>query len=95
MASVYKVVSSQFLCQRSSVKLTSASSWRGPWYSTAAEPASSPQKEYKFVVAGAGSGGMAMANALTRKFGKGKVAVVEPSEVNQLNTCMRFMQSQY
>ncbi|XP_071825889.1 sulfide:quinone oxidoreductase, mitochondrial-like [Apostichopus japonicus] len=82
MASVYKVVSSQFLCQRSSVKLTSASPWRGSWYSTAAEPASSPQKEYKFVVAGAGSGGMAMANALTRKFGKGKVAVVEPSELH-------------
>ncbi|XP_038078811.1 sulfide:quinone oxidoreductase, mitochondrial-like [Patiria miniata] len=35
---------------------------------------------YKFVVVGGGSGGLAMASSLSRKHGKGQVAVIEPSE---------------
>ena len=39
------------------------------------------QHSYQFVVAGGGSGGLAVASTLTNKFGAGRVAVVEPSDV--------------
>jgi len=37
---------------------------------------------YRFVVAGGGAGGLAIASSLTRKYGDGNVAVIEPSEVS-------------
>ncbi|XP_038076099.1 sulfide:quinone oxidoreductase, mitochondrial-like [Patiria miniata] len=37
---------------------------------------------YKFVVVGGGAGGLAMASSLSRKHGKGQVAVIEPSDVH-------------
>ena len=40
-------------------------------------------KAYKFVVVGGGTGGLAVSNTLGRRFGAGKVAVIEPSEVRE------------
>lgn len=45
-------------------------------------PVQEADKAYKFVVVGAGTGGLAVSSALGRKFGAGNVAVVEPSEVH-------------
>lgn len=45
-------------------------------------PVQEADKAYKFVVVGAGTGGLAVSSALGRKFGAGNVAVVEPSEVS-------------
>ena len=39
------------------------------------------QHSYQFVVAGGGAGGLAVASTLANKFGAGRVAVVEPSDV--------------
>ena len=39
------------------------------------------QHSYSFVVVGGGAGGLAMASTLSRAFGKGATAVVEPNEV--------------
>ena len=36
---------------------------------------------YRFVVAGGGAGGLAIASSLARKYGDGNVAVIEPSDV--------------
>ena len=38
----------------------------------------------RFVVCGAGAGGLAVAARLGRKFGQGSVTVVDPAEVNVL-----------
>ncbi|XP_067929168.1 sulfide:quinone oxidoreductase, mitochondrial-like [Watersipora subatra] len=46
-------------------------------YSTQSEKSS-----YKCVILGGGSGGCAMAAKMTRKFGKGNVAVVEPHDIH-------------
>lgn len=35
----------------------------------------------QFVVCGAGAGGLAVASRLGRKFGEGKVTIVDPAEV--------------
>ncbi len=43
---------------------------------------SAPDKSYQFVVCGAGSGGLAVGATLARKFGRGSLAVIEPSEVS-------------
>lgn len=43
--------------------------------------AKAQQHSYQFVVAGGGAGGLAVASTLTNKFGTGRVAVVEPSDV--------------
>ena len=57
--------------------------------STTAAPApgssaSQQQKNhYSFVVVGGGTGGLAVASSLGRRFGKGSLAVIEPSEVSQ------------
>ena len=40
-------------------------------------------KSYQFVVCGAGAGGLAVGSTLCRKFGPGKVAIIEPSEVSR------------
>lgn len=40
------------------------------------------KSSYKCVVLGGGTGGCAMAAKMTRKFGAGNVAVVEPSDVS-------------
>ncbi|XP_065884584.1 sulfide:quinone oxidoreductase, mitochondrial-like [Dysidea avara] len=37
---------------------------------------------YRFVVAGGGAGGLAIASSLARKYGDGNVAVIEPSDVH-------------
>ena len=37
----------------------------------------------RFVVCGAGAGGLAMAARLGRKFGEGNVIVVDPADVNK------------
>lgn len=42
------------------------------------------QHSYQFVVAGGGAGGLAVASTLTNKFGSGRVAVVEPSDVRHI-----------
>lgn len=39
-------------------------------------------RHFQFVVAGGGAGGLSVASTLGRKFGKSKVAVVEPAEVH-------------
>lgn len=59
-------------------------------YSTAAQAAERSKEEpgrgpvtkqsYKFVVVGGGTGGLSAASFLSRKFGKGQVAVVEPAD---------------
>lgn len=36
----------------------------------------------QFVVCGAGAGGLAVASRLARKFGEGKVAIVDPAQVS-------------
>ena len=55
-------------------------------YSTS--PTNTPADGYKFVVVGGGTGGLAMASWLSRKHGKGQVAVVEPADVSLiLNNC--------
>ena len=38
-------------------------------------------ESYRFVVAGGGAGGLAIASSLVRKHGEGSVAVIEPSQV--------------
>ncbi|XP_022109965.1 sulfide:quinone oxidoreductase, mitochondrial-like [Acanthaster planci] len=43
-------------------------------------PASISPSMYKFVVVGGGAGGLAMASSLSRKHGKGQVAVIEPGD---------------
>lgn len=48
-----------------------------PFSSTAARN----NESYRFVVAGGGAGGLAIASSLARKHGEGKVAVIEPSQV--------------
>lgn len=49
-----------------------------PFSSTAARNTES----YRFVVAGGGAGGLAIASSLARKHGEGSVAVIEPSQVH-------------
>lgn len=39
------------------------------------------KKPYQFVVVGGGAGGLSVAASLSRRFGKGHTAVIEPSEV--------------
>ena len=39
-------------------------------------------KSYQFVVCGAGAGGLAVSSSLGRKFGRGKLAVIEPADVS-------------
>lgn len=42
----------------------------------------SDEQSFRFVVCGGGTGGLAVASTLARRFGDGSVAVVEPSEVS-------------
>ena len=44
-------------------------------------PPRSADKSYQFVVCGGGAGGLAVGASIARKFGPGKLAVIEPSEV--------------
>lgn len=43
-------------------------------------PPRSADKSYQFVVCGGGAGGLAVGASIARKFGPGKLAVIEPSE---------------
>jgi len=52
-------------------------------YSSAAAQSN---ESYRFVVAGGGAGGLAIASSLARKYGEGSVAVIEPSEVWSLGS---------
>lgn len=54
--------------------------------STAAQNSES----YRFVVAGGGAGGLAIASSLARKHGDGSVAVIEPSQV-----CLVLIEEHY
>ena len=42
---------------------------------------SDSDKSFEFVVCGGGAGGLAVASSLCKRFGEGKVAVIEPAEV--------------
>lgn len=44
-------------------------------------PLRAADKSYQFVVCGGGPGGLAVASSLGRRFGKGSLAVIEPSDV--------------
>ena len=44
-------------------------------------PQRNVDRSYQFVVCGAGAGGLAVGSTLGRKFGPGKLAVIEPREV--------------
>ncbi len=46
--------------------------------------APAPDKSYRFVVCGAGAGGLAIGSTLGRKYGPGKLAIIDPSEVSVL-----------
>ena len=43
----------------------------------------SEDQSFRFVVCGAGTGGLAVASTLADKFGEGNVAVIEPADVRQ------------
>ena len=43
-------------------------------------------KSYRFVVCGAGAGGLAVGSSLGRRFGPGQLAVIEPAEVSAVRT---------
>lgn len=47
-----------------------------------AHSAASGVRSHQFVVCGGGAGGLAVASSLARRFGKEKVAVIEPSDVS-------------
>ena len=46
-------------------------------------PHQAADKSYQFVVCGGGAGGLAVASWLGRRFGEGKLAVIEPSSVRK------------
>ena len=39
-------------------------------------------RSFRFVVCGGGTGGLAVGSSLARRFGPGKVAIIEPAEVS-------------
>ena len=45
---------------------------------------------YQFVVVGGGAGGLSIASSLSRTFGKGKTAVIEPSEVKYMYATVKL-----
>lgn len=48
---------------------------------------------YKFLICGGGTGGLAVASSLARRFGESQVAVIEPKDVSTINhgiVCCRF-----
>ena len=47
-------------------------------------PQCGADKSYKFVVCGAGPGGLAVASSLGRRFGNGSLAVIEPAYVREI-----------
>lgn len=49
---------------------------------------SADQKSYKLVVVGGGTGGCSTAARFSHHLGKGKVAVIEPSEVKCVTVCL-------
>ena len=40
---------------------------------------------HQFVICGGGTGGLAVASSLARRFGKHKVAIIEPSDVRYID----------
>ena len=46
----------------------------------------SEDQSFRFVVCGAGTGGLAVASTLADKFGEGNVAVIEPADVRQIKS---------
>ena len=40
---------------------------------------------HQFVICGGGTGGLAVASSLARRFGKQKVAIIEPSDVRYID----------
>ena len=47
------------------------------------EPRRVADKSYKFVVCGAGPGGLAVASSLGRRFGEKSLAIIEPADVSR------------
>ena len=47
------------------------------------EPSGVADKSYKFVVCGAGPGGLAVASSLGRRFGEKSIAIIEPADVSR------------
>jgi len=43
-------------------------------------------RSFQFVVCGAGAGGLVVGSTLARRFGRGKLAVIEPAEVDSCKT---------
>ena len=43
-------------------------------------------RSFRFVVCGAGAGGLAVGSTLARRFGRGKLAIIEPAEVDSRKT---------
>lgn len=54
---------------------------RGVHTSSVQQSPASVEESSQFVVCGAGAGGLAVAARLGRKFGEGKVTIVDPAEV--------------
>lgn len=75
MAQLAKNLSLLTIRQQTSIQILAA---RACNYSTG----QSEKASYKCVVLGGGTGGCAMAAKMTRKFGAGQVAVVEPNDVS-------------
>lgn len=46
-------------------------------------PQRAADKSYQFVVCGGGPGGLAVASSLGRRFGEGRLAVIEPANVRR------------
>jgi len=51
-------------------------------FAVSANTFKSEQRSYRVVVVGGGTSGCAIASKLASRFGKGKVAIVEPSDVS-------------
>ena len=45
-------------------------------------------QSFQFVVCGAGAGGLAVASILGRRFGPGKLAILDPAEVSKITTSL-------
>ena len=49
-------------------------------------------RSYQFVVCGGGPGGLAVASSLGRRFGEGRLAVIEPSDVRNFAASAKIIE---
>ena len=66
-----------------SIRVSLSSSTRAAFRRSFSSTAAATEESYRFVVAGGGAGGLAIASSLARKHGDGSVAVIEPSHVSR------------